>query len=136
MKSVGRTIIAVLAGAAIWAILWVGGTQAAAAAFPNLLAPGQPVTHGGALVGLIMYSVLLSVLAGYGTAAVATGERMRAVWVLAILQLAIGVMVEASAWNLTPVWYHLVFLALLIPATVYGGALRVRRGETRAAYMT
>jgi hypothetical protein len=136
MKGVGRTIIAVLAGAAIWAILWVGGTQAAAAEFPNLLAAGQPVTHGGALVGLIIYSVLLSVLAGYVTAAVATGDRMRAVWVLAVLQLAIGVMVEASAWNLTPVWYHLVFLALLIPGAVYGGTVRVRRGETRAAYMT
>ena len=136
MKNVGRTIIAVLAGAAVWAVLWVGGTQAAAAAFPDLLAARQPVTHTGALIGLIIYSLPLSVLAGYVTAAVAVGDRMRAVWILSVLQLALGVFVETSSWSLTPVWYHLVFLALIVPATVYGGALRVRRRQTQAVYGT
>ena len=136
MKNVGRTIIAVLAGAAVWAVLWIGGTQAAAAAFPHLLVAGQPVTHIGALVGLLIYSLPLSVLAGYVTAAVAVGNRMRAVWGLAILQLALGIIVETSSWHLTPVWYHLVFLALIIPATVYGGTLRVRRRPTQPAYTT
>ena len=136
MKNVGRTIIAVVAGAAVWAVLWVGGTQAAAAAFPNLLAPRQPVTHTGALMGLIVYSLPLSVLAGYVTAAAAVGDRMRAVWILAILQLALGLSVEMSSWNLAPVWYHLVFLVLIVPATVFGGALRVRRRQTQPAYMT
>jgi hypothetical protein len=136
MKNVGRTIIAVLAGASVWAILWVGGTQAVAAAFPDLLAAGQPVTHTGALIGLIIYSLPLSVLAGYVTAAVAVGDRMRAVWILSVLQLALGILVETSSWNLTPVWYHLVFLALIVPATVYGGALRVRRRQTQAVYGT
>ena len=136
MKKVGRTIVAVLTGAAVWAVLWVGGTQAAAAAFPNLLAAGQPVTHTGALVGLIIYSLPLSVLAGYVAAAVAAGDRMRAVWILAILQLALGVFVETSSWDLTPVWYHVVFLALIVPATVSGGALRVRRRQTQPAYVT
>jgi hypothetical protein len=136
VKGIGRTIIAVAAGAAVWAVLWIGGTQFAAGALPNLLAAGQPVTHTGALIGLIIYSLPLSVLAGYVTAAVAVGDRMRAVWILAILQLALGVFVEMSSWNLTPVWYHLVFLALIVPATVHGGALRVRRRPTQPAYMT
>lgn len=127
MGATGRTILAVVAGAVVWAVLWVGGTQAAQAAFPSALAVGQPVTDPGALVGLIVYSVLLSALAGYVTAAIATKSPMRAVWTLAILQLALGIGFEASAWNLTPLWYHLVFLALIVPATVYGGRLRVRR---------
>lgn len=136
MKNVGRTIIAVLAGAAVWAVLWIGGTQAAAAALPNLLAAGQPVTHTGVLIGLIVYSLPLSGLAGYVTAAAAVGDRMRAVWILAILQLALGLFVEMSSWNLTPVWYHIVFLALIVPATVVGAALRVRRAQPQPAYMT
>lgn len=136
MKNIGRTIIAVLAGAAVWAVLWIGGTQAATAAFPNLLAAGQPVTHTGALVGLILYSLPLSALAGYVTAATAVGDRMRAVWILATLQLVLGIFAETSSWTLTPVWYHLVFLALLVPATVYGGTLRVRQRPTQPAYMT
>jgi hypothetical protein len=132
----GRAILAVLAGAAVWAVLWVGGTQAAQAAFPEILPVGQPLTHSGALVGYIGYSVLLSLLAGYVTAAVAHKNPMPAVWGLATLQLALGIGFEVSAWSLTPLWYHLVFLALIVPATVYGGLLRVRRRQAQAAYMT
>jgi hypothetical protein len=132
----GRAILAVLAGAAVWAVLWVGGTQAAQAAFPEILRVGQPLTHSGALVGYIAYSVLLSLLAGYVTAAVAHKNPMPAVWGLATLQLALGIGFEVSAWSLTPLWYHLVFLALIVPATVYGGLLRVRRRQAQAAYMT
>ena len=136
MASTGRAVLAVLAGAAVWAALWIGGTQAAQAAFPSVFAAGQPITHVGALVGLILYSLPLSMLAGLVTAAVAARNPMPAVWALAILQLALGIIAEVSAWSMMPVWYHVVFLALVVPATVYGGLLRVRCRETQAAYTT
>ena len=136
MASTGRAVLAVLAGAAVWAALWVGGTQAAQAAFPSVFTAGQPVAHVGALLGLILYSLPLSILAGYVTAAIATRNPIPAVWALAILQLVLGIIAEVSAWNMTPVWYHVVFLALLVPATVYGGLVRVRRRQAQAAFMT
>ncbi len=132
MGKIGRTILAVLAGAIVWAVLWVGGTQAAQRAFPSLLAVGQPVINVGALLGLIAYSAALSILAGYVTAAVASREPMPAVRALAVLQLVLGIGFEVSAWSLTPIWYHVVFLALIVPATIYGGRLRVRRGGATA----
>jgi hypothetical protein len=136
MAKTGRAILAVLAGAAVWAALWVGGTQAAQSAFPSILPVGQPVTHTGALLGLILYSVLLSMLAGYVTAAIAWKDPMPALWGLATLQLALGIAFEVSAWNLTPVWYHVVFLVLVVPATVYGGLMRVRRRQaSQPAYI-
>lgn len=124
MAKTGRVVVAVLAGAGVWAVLWIGGNQAALAALPGILVPEQPITHIGALLLLIGYSVVLSLLAGWVTAAVAGAEPMRAVWVLAALQLALGIIAEVSYWPLMPVWYHLVFLALIIPATVYGGKVR------------
>ena len=132
----GRVIVGVLAGAVVWAILWVGGTSGARAALPELLDPTRRLEHVGALLGFIGYSVVLSILAGYvaamlaGVADRATG--MRAVWILAGLQLALGVFFEVSAWDLLPVWYHLVFLALIVPATVYGGRLRASRAAAGA----
>jgi hypothetical protein len=136
MASTGRAVLAVVAGAAVWAALWIGGTQAAQAAFASTLAAGQPVTNVGALLGLIAYSLPLSMLAGYVTAAIAARNPMPAVWALAILQLVLGIIAETSAWSLTPVWYHVVFLALVVPATVYGGLLRVRRRQAKAVYVT
>lgn len=120
----GRILLAVLAGAAVWAALWVGGTQAVASALS--LAPDEPLTRPGVLLGYVLYSVILSVLAGFVSAVVAGIRPIPAVWTLAIIQLAIGVFVEISYWNLMPVWYHLVFLALIVPATVYGGRRRAR----------
>jgi hypothetical protein len=43
--------------------------------------------------------------------------------------LLMGIGFEVSAWQLTPVWYHLVFLVLLVPAVLYGG--RLREGSVR-----
>lgn len=124
MGTKGRVALGVVAGAVLWAVLWVGGSGAARAAMPELLDPSQRLDHAGALFGFVAYSVVLSVAAGYVAAAVAKASAMRAVWILAVLQLLIGIAVEASYWDLMPVWYHLVFLALLIPATVLGGRLK------------
>ena len=48
--------------------------------------------------------------------------------VLGLLLLVVGVGVQAAMWNLMPLWYHLPFLALLLPATLAGAAL-ARRGK-------
>lgn len=124
MGTTGRVALGVIAGAVLWAVLWVGGTGAARAALPELLDPARRLDHVGALLGFIAYSVVLSIAAGYLAAAVAKASAMRAAWILAVLQFGIGIAVEVSYWNLMPVWYHVVFLALLIPATVYGGRLK------------
>lgn len=131
-KKTGRTILAVLAGAVVWAVLWNAGTLGAQAAFPDTLAPDRPLTHTGVLLAYIGYSVLLSILAGFVTAAAAGAHAVTSVRWLAGLQLVLGLVFEIAFWNMTPVWYHVVFLALIVPATLYGGTLRARgRTPTR-----
>jgi hypothetical protein len=136
MARAGRVILAILTGAAVWAVLWNVATLGAQAAFPKTLAPGQPITHTGILLAYVLYSVVLSLLAGFVTAAVGGKDPMGAVWALATLQLAIGIFVELSYWSLMPVWYHLLFLALVVPATVYGGILKSRRRSPPAGATT
>lgn len=133
MAKAGRAILAVLAGAAVWAVLWNAGTLGAQAAFPDTLAPDRPLTHTGFLLAYIAYSVALSILAGFVTAAVAGARAVTAVRWLAGIQLGLGLVFEISFWSMTPVWYHVVFLALIVPATLYGGALRVRRRAAKRA---
>jgi hypothetical protein len=127
-----RPVLAIVLGMAAWAVPWNLGTRAGQAAFPTLLVPERPITHASVLVALVVYSVVLSLLAGYATATVARGEARAAVAVLAAIQLLVGIWAEVSYWELMPAWYHLVFLALVVPATLVGGALR-RRCETRPA---
>ena len=117
----GRTILAVLAGAVFWATFWVGGGVVAQRMWPNIIVAGERLDHVGALLGFISFSVLLSMAAGYITAAVEKGAS-RAVRILAGVQLALGLVFEVTAWQATPVWYHLVFLVAIVPATLLGGA--------------
>jgi hypothetical protein len=124
MGKAGRVTLAVIAGAAVWAVLWNAGTLGAQAALPGILPAGQPIAHVGALVGLIAYSVVLSMLAGYTTAVVAGQHPQPSLKILAVLQMLLGLSFEIAFWSMTPVWYHIVFLALVIPATLYGGSLR------------
>ncbi|HEX9886577.1 MAG TPA: hypothetical protein VGA70_08820 [Longimicrobiales bacterium] len=120
----GRAIAAVVVAEVVWSALWLGGSFAAQSALPDLVVAGQPLTHTGLLLGYVAYSAVLSIGAGYVAAWVKGVRPMRTVWVFAFIQLAVGIGVEVSAWTLTPVWYHLMFLALLVPATVFGGRLR------------
>ena len=46
--------------------------------------------------------------------------------VLCGIQLALGLVFQAQAWKLIPVWYHLSFLLLLAPATLLGAWLRLK----------
>ena len=121
----GRTAGAVLAGAAAWAVPWLGGNAAMAALLPDLIVMGEPVTSVGLLIFLIAYGgVALSLLAGYVTAAVKGDDATGAVRILAGFQMALGLFFEITGWALTPVWYHVVFLICIIPMTLAGGKLR------------
>jgi hypothetical protein len=129
----GRAIGGVLAAFALWTALWLGFTQVMTAVFPDVVDPALPLTHTGALLAYVAYSAVISALAGWVCAAVKGPAPMRTVWVFAGVQLVVGVGFEISYWAMTPVWYHLVFLALIVPATVWGGALKARSHAPRAA---
>jgi hypothetical protein len=61
---------------------------------------------------------------------------MRTVWIFAVIQLVVGIGFEISYWEMTPVWYHLVFLALVVPATVWGGTLRQSKASSPSVSST
>ena len=125
----GRAVAAVIVAFLLWTLLWLGFTAGAQALFPDVIDPERPLTHTGALLAYVAYSVLISLAAGYVCAAVRGAAPMKTVWVFALIQLVVGIGFEASYWEMTPVWYHLVFLTLLVPATVAGGGIRARTAD-------
>ena len=125
----GRSILAVLAGAVVWALLWIGSNATLAAVFPDLIVPNEYIGHVGILMTMFTVSVVYSVLAGYVTAAAARAKPVNHGFALGVLQLGLGIFFQAQYWQLMPLWYHLVFLALLLPGNVYGAWLRDTAGR-------
>jgi hypothetical protein len=46
---------------------------------------------------------------------------------LGLILLGVGMFVQAQYWYLMPLWYHLAFLLLLVPACMIGSRLRRAR---------
>jgi len=120
-----RNILAVIAGNLGWTALWLGSN-----AFLKIkgLLPSDPtkrIDDGPALLILLASSIVFSIVAGYLAAAISTSAYWP-VLVLCVIQLAMGVFFQMQSWKLMPVWYHLSFLTLLAPATLWGAWLRLR----------
>jgi hypothetical protein len=56
-------------------------------------------------------------------AALIAGENKRAPLVLGFLLLALGLLKVAMSWPYVPIWYHVIFTAMLLPMTILGGKL-------------
>ena len=118
-----KMVAAVIAGFALWSLLWVGSNQVLARVSPAMFKPSESqVPSILALVLLLVLSVVCSVLSG-GLAGILYRTSMTPVWILSVLLLVTGILVERGYWNLLPLWYHAAFLTLLVPVTAFGGFL-------------
>jgi hypothetical protein len=132
-----RIILGVIVGFLVWSILWVGSDQVLMNSFRDWYGAHQKAFETAMLnesaftpdnTILVMHlvrSIIISQMAGFLTAFIAN-ENKKAPLALGILLLLFGLMVQIMAWNYLPVWYHAIFLLLLVPVTLIGGRLRSR----------
>ena len=128
-----RSIVAVLAGLALWVVvatLLNFGLRAVFAGYA-LAEPTMSFTLGMKISRLIL-AALASLTAGAATGLIAP-SRTGPPWVLGILILAAFIPAHVQLWAKFPVWYHLVFLGTLVPLVVLGSALIRSRSRKDAA---
>lgn len=119
-----RAAIGVIVGYAVWSGLWLGGNEGLALVYPQeveAFAANTPISTTGYLAAAIVLSVVCSFMAGRINAAVSRRASKGAVMTMAVLLFATGAIVQGSVWSLMPLWYHLTFLALLLPVCLAGG---------------
>ena len=115
--------LAVILGYVDWTILWLGGNAILFAEAGEVIKQEQAYTDPGPLAVMVGLSILCSITAGLVTAAIAGGSAMKGLWIVAALLLLTGIGVQASFWTVMPLWYHLTFLALLVPMVMGAGVL-------------
>ena len=130
-----RIVLGVIAGFFAWAIAWVGSEKILSAIWPDWFGAHQlafqaAVEHGGQFTAdttiLLLHIVLgsiVSVMSGF-LAALIAGENKRAPLVLGFLLLALGLLKMVLSWPYVPIWYHVIFTAILFPMTIMGGKLK------------
>lgn len=122
-----RSILAVIAGSVTWMVTALGMDFVLMSVAPQWFGPGGRTERAPVLLFMMCYALGFSVLGGYVAAAVARRREIAHAFVLGLVQLAMGVAATINFWDTAPAWYHLTFLALLVPANVLGGRLRQAR---------
>ena len=129
-----RTILGVVAGFFAWMIVWFGFELALSAVWPEFgahqAAFQEAIEHDGPftpnstiLVIHVVLASMVSAIAGLVAAWVAGGIK-RVPLIVAFLLLAVGLLKAVMSWSYVPVWYHVLFTAVLLPMTILGGRLR------------
>ena len=123
-----RFIAAIILAPVFFGVLVFPGNMLIFVVYPE--AADGNVTSLGFLLMALLFSVGYSVFAGFCSALVAGTNAMRLGIGAGVALLVVGVAVQVSVWNTLPVWYHLTFLALLIPCTILGSRLFRQRQDT------
>ncbi|MDH3222325.1 MAG: hypothetical protein OEO23_01305 [Gemmatimonadota bacterium] len=122
-----RNLLAVAVPWLIWGALdtgiYAGLSAAAPEAFP---APGGSAPTW-AVIFLLVLRTGYSVVAGFTAGRIAQGKQ-GVVRVAIGLLLVTGIAVQVGAWDQLPVWYHLTFLAAIVPAAAIGARRATRTG--------
>jgi len=121
-----KQVFAVATGFILWSVLWLGLNQLLLVLGVMPATTSQPLSDPKPLVLLLIGSVLISLLSGYVTSRISGVEWALPAGALGVLLLATGVFVQLKLWYLIPLWYHLLFLLLLMPMTILGARLRAR----------
>ena len=128
-----RIVLGVIAGFIAWLVVWIGSEKILSAIWPafgaNQKAFEEAVRNGGEytadttmlLTHLVLGSVV-SVMAGIFAALIAR-ENTSAPLVVGILLLALGLLKAVMSWQYVPIWYHIIFTAILLPLAILGGKL-------------
>jgi len=129
-----RIILGVIVGFIVWSLLWVGSDAVfsvistdwgkTSTEFQEAAVNKTPYALSSlVLIALLIKSLIVSLISGFIAALIAR-ENTKSTYGLGILLLLFGIFVQVGYWNYMPLWYHFLFLFLLIPMTVLGGRLK------------
>lgn len=125
MTRIASLALPALAGFVTWSIVCLAINFSFFAAAPTLFREDGSSPHVWVNAVLLGLSVCYSLLGGYACAWVAQSHHLRHAAALGVFQLGIGSAVQLQYWDVMPIWYHVLFLGLLIPGIVAGAALRL-----------
>jgi len=123
----GKTIAAVVVGFIVWSVLHLGNMTAVQAIWQDSISEAGAFTETKVTVIVLVVTFFQSVASGFVCRLIA--RKGKAPIVLAAILTIVGTIIETSAWELAPSWYHIIFLVMLTPMTLLGAKLAPSKSE-------
>lgn len=126
----GRSIMAVVAGFVVIAMLAFGADALLRRVTPGSFGPGGEVESVSILLIMMTYVAIFAISGCYLAARLAPSRPMRHALILGVLGLVFNGIASSQMWNTAPAWYHILSLVLVMPYAWVGG--RIRESEIAA----
>ena len=121
-----RNILAVVAGWLSWGIICnLLLFPILMSLFPDQFENTVPTTK--AIMASLVLTFICSIIAGYVSGLVAATNHLRVVQIAAIINLVFAIVVQISFGDTMPAWYHIIFLASIMPLMIMGGKEGIKR---------
>jgi hypothetical protein len=128
-----RIVLGVIGGFIAWLFVWVGVEKVLSAIWPAfgvhqaafqaaIEDGGQFTANSTMLVVHIVLGSIVSVISG-ALASLIAGENSKAPLIVGFLLLLMGIAKAVMSWQYVPIWYHVIFTAILFPMAILGGKL-------------
>ena len=119
-----RLILGALAAPVLWGALSVPVNLLLGALYGASVAlPPYPTSY---LLLSLALSFGYSLFAGWGAARIARTGALKIGVAAGSALLVVGVLVQAGVWDAIPLWWHVVFLVMLMPMCILGARLSGR----------
>jgi hypothetical protein len=129
-----KMIAGIVAGLIIWIIVATIGNLLFRVLWPGYAEAEISMRFTLAMmIARLLLGALSSVCSGLAVAWIAKGSGAAA-WILGIVLTALFVPVHYRLWDKFPIWYHAIFLALLLPLTLLGAKLLRHRNRTMLTF--
>jgi hypothetical protein len=124
-----RNVFAILVVPWVWFAFAVPGNQLVFLVYPEALDGQTPLDY--LLVSLVT-SALYTFMAAAVCCWIAKPDFRRVGLLVPLALLAFGVFTQIVYWDVLPLWYHLVAIALILPVATAGTGFVSRRRRTRS----
>ncbi len=131
MKVGRQSILAIVAGFVVIAALAFGTDAVLRATVPQIFSASGRVESVPWLLVMQAYVFLFATFGCWLAARLAPERPMWHATVLGILGLIFNVAGSAAMWEMAPAWYHVVAIAMVMPAAWLGGVIAAGRQEDR-----
>lgn len=120
-----RSIIAVVSGFVVIVIFALAADALLMRLVPSSFTDGGATRNSTLLIFALVYNFIFSAAGGYLTALIARRVELKHALALGALHFLLSLLSAVQFTETAPVWWHIAALALIIPAVVFGGYLRV-----------
>lgn len=127
MPPVARSVAAAVVGFLVIGLLAIGTDAIVKASVPGVFGADDRVDSVPWLLIIQLYVFVYAAFGCWLAARMAPNRPMRHALILGVLGLAFNIAGTIALWDKMPAWYHIVALALVMPAAWMGGRIRERQ---------